>query len=114
MTRSSVPRRGAHRGAEAQEVVVADEPENGGLGLAPPLLIDVQAEVRSKERAAESPGLVHAELPFDVGHDVVGGGGREREDGDAPQARLEPREIAVRGTEIVAPLADAMRLIYGK
>ena len=57
--------------------------------------------------------LDHAELLDDVARD--GGRGRrgQRQDRHAAEAALEPGQVAVRGPEVMAPLADAVGLVDG-
>src|SRR6478735_10455775 len=73
----------------------------------------MQTQVLAEERAAVASGGTHAELLYDVGGDLRRGGRRQRQHRHLRKALFQPGEIAVRGTEIMPPMADAMCFIDG-
>src|SRR5205823_3439047 len=96
----------------ALAAVLPDDREDVGAGLAADaLLLRRDDEVRPEERALEPLGLAHAELPDDVADDRTGRGRGEREDRDVAELRLQSGQLPVRGPEVVAPVADAVRLV---
>ena len=88
----------------------------GGLRRPPPraatLGPGVDAEVRAEERAAVDQGILHAELFDDVPTHFGGGRGGQAEHRHAAKHALEPGEVAVRGSEVVTPKADAVGLVH--
>ena len=72
---------------------------------------DVEAEAVPRQGSAHRH-QVGAELGGDVGHHPVVGGGGAAQDGDAGRQEVEhPHQPAVVGTEIVAPVGDAVGLV---
>ena len=69
-------------------------------------------EIGSEERAAELGGVHQSQLIGDVAGDGLGCGGGEREHGN-PETGLQSGEVAIGGSEVVTPLADAMCLVDG-
>ena len=55
--------------------------------------------------------LAELELRLDVLADALGGRGGERHERNLREQLAELRELAIFGTKIVAPLADAVRLV---
>src|SRR5438132_1264118 len=76
-----------------------------------PLLLGGDDQVRPEEGALEALGLAHPQLPDDVADDLARRRRGEREDRDVAEPRLEPCELPVRRAEVVAPVADAVRLV---
>ena len=58
-------------------------------------------------------GVPHSKLFHDVPAHGLGGGGRESQHRQSPEAVLESRQVPVRRPEIVAPVADAVGLVHG-
>src|SRR5436309_2512230 len=127
---AGVVRHGAHSGGveelgQGLDVLPGQHVDDAALARAPAdvgeevlarpaavaLLVRREHQVRAEERALEPVGLHHAELADDVAGHPAGGGGGEREDRDAAELVLEPAQAAVCGTEVVAPLRDAVRLV---
>ena len=78
------------------------------------LLADFVVEVRTVERGDEHFGLVHAEVFLDVALHLGRGGGRQRNHGHILADLLDDfSDVAVFGTEVVAPFGDAVRLVDG-
>ena len=71
-------------------------------------------QVGTEETAAKSGGRLHAQLLADVVHHLGGGGGGQGQYRGIAQSGLEPGQVAIGGTEIVAPLADAMGFVHRK
>ena len=69
-------------------------------------------EIRPVEAGDIGPRLLQLEVRDDVRADAVGRRGRERHEGDARQQGAQRGELAVFGAEIVAPFADAVRLVH--
>src|SRR5678815_3773176 len=65
-------------------------------------------EVGPIEGSDQHHRILEAELADDVATDPLGGGGGEGVERHAGEILAEPPELPVLGTEIVAPLADAM------
>ena len=53
-------------------------------------------------------------MPADVIDHVGGRRGREREDGRLPEPTKRRRDLKVGGSEIVAPMRNAMRLVHDR
>src|SRR5205814_3440126 len=68
-------------------------------------------EVRAVERSDENGGGIEAQLVDNVGPDTFGRGRREGMQRDAGEVVAQPPELAILRPEIVAPLADAVRLV---
>jgi hypothetical protein len=68
-------------------------------------------QVRPVERPHQHGRILESELLAHVGPHAWGGGRGERVHADPGQGALELRELAVLGTEVVAPLADAVGLV---
>ena len=77
-----------------------------------PLLVYVDVQVGSEERASELCWVGESELTLDVPGDLHRCGGGEREHGNA-ETFLEAAQVAVGGTKVMAPLADAVCLVDG-
>jgi len=77
------------------------------------LAIDRQAEVGAEEAAPDQRRTLHAELRDDVVDHLARRRGGQRQHRDAPVFLFQPGQVAVRGAEVVAPLADAMRFVDG-
>ena len=104
-----LPGGGVH---DARRSHLGDEPrERRRLLLPAPAGLDRERQVGALEAGDEIERVLEAELGGDVGADVRRGGGRERGGGHA-QLRAEAGEPPVVGTEIVAPLADAVGLVH--
>jgi hypothetical protein len=89
------------------------DPQHVAAALAPAaFLLHRDAEVGPVEGALVAGGLAHPELADDVARHAARGGGGERQHRDAPQLLAQPGEPPVGGAEIVAPLADAVRLVH--
>ncbi len=69
-------------------------------------------QVGAEERALEPGRLPHLELTQDVADHAPGGGRGQRQDRQGAELALESLELAVGGTEIVPPMADAVRLVH--
>ncbi len=69
-------------------------------------------QVRPVERSDELDGILQLELRRDVAPDAVRGRRGEGVQAHAGKERAKPPELAVLRTEIVSPLADAVRLVY--
>src|SRR5207247_5212345 len=76
------------------------------------LLLRGDDQVGPEEGALEAVRLPHAELIQDVDRDAPGGGRRERQHRDVPELLLEAAKLPVRGPEIMAPVADAVRFVH--
>ena len=74
--------------------------------------IDRQVQVGPKKTAAKGGGRLHAQLLADVVHHLGGRGRGERQYRGIAEAGLESGQIAIRWTEIVPPLADAMGFVH--
>ena len=74
----------------------------------------VVAQVGAVEARDDGVGVLEPELPRDVGADVRGGRGGERHHGRPAQAFAHLGDAQIAGPEVMAPLADAMRLIDGE
>ena len=83
------------------------------LLLQPGTRQDAIEEVRPIERADELERLLQLQLRGDVAADAPGRRRREGVQADAGKALPQRAELPVFGTEIVAPLADAVRLVDG-
>ena len=70
-------------------------------------------EVRPVERSDQLDRRAQAELRHDVAPDAAGGRCRERVEARVRPAVAQRRELAVLGPEVMAPLADAVRLVDG-
>ena len=70
-------------------------------------------QVRPIERADQLLGVAQAELRDDVAPHARGRGRGVGVQADRRPALAQPRELAILGTEVVAPLADAVRLVDG-
>ena len=68
-------------------------------------------EVRPVERADQLRVVAQPQLRGDVTSDPCRGGGGERVQADVGEQRPQATELAVFRTEVVAPLADAVRLV---
>ena len=90
---------------------LAHQREDLAAGFAVPLLAAADPQVRPEERALEAGRLAHPELSEDVGRDGARGGGGERQRRHVEMV-AEALEAPVRGTEVVAPLADAVRFVH--
>ena len=97
------PRLAAMRADETQQV------RTPGAALA--LLDRRDDEVRPEERSLESLRPAHPELLDDVADHAPRRGRGQGEDGDVAELRLQSLKLPVRGPEVVAPLADAVRLV---
>ena len=75
---------------------------------------DAVGEIGAVEAGDEGGGIAQAEVLDDVGADAAGRGGGEGHHGQTGQQVAEPGDLPVFGTEIVAPLGDAMRLVDGQ
>ncbi len=75
---------------------------------------DAVGEIRAVEAGGVATGLAEVQLFHDVGLHALGGGGSEGHDGDVRQFGAQAGELAVLGTEIVTPFADAMRFVDGQ
>ncbi|MNX86286.1 hypothetical protein D3C86_1181620 [compost metagenome] len=71
-------------------------------------------EVRPIEVAHQGQGVVHAEGAHHVLAHRLGGGGGVGVDPHLGEPLAELGEVAVVGPELVAPLADAVRLVHGE
>ena len=90
---------------------LGDEPrERSCLLLPAPAGLDRQRQVGPLEAGDEIERILQTELGGDVGADIRRGGGRER-GGRHAQLRAESSQPPVVRAEIVAPLADAVRLV---
>ncbi len=69
-------------------------------------------QVRPIERADEFERIAQRELRGDVAPDARGGRGGVGVHADAGELVAQARELAVFGTEVVAPLADAVRFVH--
>ena len=75
---------------------------------------DTVAEVGSIERAQQHLGIAQVELRHDViSHSRCGGGGKGVE-ARGRKSRAEHRQLPILWSEVVPPVANAMRLINGK
>ena len=72
---------------------------------------DVVADVGAVEPGDDHPVLGNAELGEDVGAGAAVGGGGQRQPGDIAEAVEQGPQQAIVGAEVVAPFADAMRLV---
>src|SRR3954465_13958942 len=72
---------------------------------------DAVDQVGAVERTDEFDRIDETELSRDVLPNARGRGCSERVQGDPRQQRAEAAELAVLGTEIMSPLADAVRLV---
>ncbi len=70
-------------------------------------------EVRPIERSDELDRILEPELRRDVATNARRGGRRVGMEADAGKEAAEPAELPVLGTEVVPPLADAVRLVDG-
>ena len=77
------------------------------------LLTDGETEVRTVE-AADERLTVEMQLLDDVLARNLIGCSRERHHRDVGELLAEQTQLVVLRTEIMPPLADAMRLVYGK
>jgi len=77
-------------------------------------LADEIAEVFAAEAGHGFEGIAEVELVDDVVTDLLGGAGGEGGDGMIGEERAELAELAVFGTEVVAPLGDAMGFVDGE
>ena len=84
--------------------------ERGSLFLPSSAALDREREVGPLEAGDQLQRAVQPELVGDVGPDLRRGGGGESGRGDA-ELGAEPGEPAIVRPEIVAPLADAVRLV---
>ena len=87
---------------------VEDLPVSTGLGA------DAIVEIGAVEAGDVAGGVAELELVGDVLADALGGRGGERHEGDLREAFAELGNLPILGAEIVAPLADAVRLINGE
>jgi hypothetical protein len=78
------------------------------------LLDDAVADVGAVEAADELARVLQLQPLDDVGAREVVGGGGERDARHAGVALVQHRQAAVLGPEVVAPLADAVRLVDGE
>jgi len=69
------------------------------------------ADVRAVEAGPEQRAVLQPQLPLDVLHRARVGGGGQRQPGDLWEALRQDRQGAVLRPEVMAPLADAMRLV---
>jgi hypothetical protein len=70
-------------------------------------------QVRAIEGPDQNLRRRQAQLFDNVGSNALGGGGGKRMERHAGEVVAQPSELAVLGSEIVAPLADAVRFIDG-
>jgi hypothetical protein len=75
---------------------------------------DAVGEVGTVEIADEDFRFLEIQLVGDVAADLGGGGGGEGVDGYAGEKRFEMGELAIFGTKIVTPMADAVGFIDGE
>src|SRR5205807_266499 len=75
---------------------------------------DAIDEVGPVEVADQYLRVGQAELGDDVAADALGGSGRVGVDRGAGEMLLKPAQLAVFGTEVMAPVADAVGLINGE
>ena len=75
---------------------------------------DAVGEVGPVETGNVGRALLQMELLDDVLAHAAGGGGGERHDRHAGKKLAQGRNLAVFGTEIMAPFADTMRLVNGE
>ena len=90
-------------------VLVADEAQQ--LAFRFVLLDDAVTDVRPVETGHEGPGVFERQALDDVGPRDVVGGGRQCNARHAGEALVQDRQPEVLLAEVVAPLADAMRLV---
>ena len=74
---------------------------------------DAVGEVGAVEAGDVAFRLVQFQMRDDVFADAARGGGGERHERDVRKMFAQPGDLAVFGAEIVAPFADAMRLVNG-
>src|SRR5688572_7674275 len=70
-------------------------------------------EVWTIERSNQLDSIFQTELRGDIAPDPPGCRRRVRVKADGREDRPQPPELTVLGTEIMPPLADAMRLVHG-
>ena len=76
--------------------------------------LHAEVEVGPVEAAHEHEGVAQLQGVHDVGAHLLGGGGGERSHaGTGGQALHEAGYLAVVGTEVLAPLRHAVRLVHG-
>ena len=73
-----------------------------------------QREVRSVETGDDGVALLDPETSADIGDDRGGRSRREREHALSPELACARRELQIVGTEVMAPLRDAVRLVDRK
>ena len=76
-------------------------------------LVRGQPQIGTEERAAIFGGVDHPQLLHDIGGDLARSGRGEGQHRQVAEAPLEPGQVAIGGAEVVAPLADAVRLVDG-
>ena len=93
-------------------VLVAQEAQQ----LAPRIVLldDGVADVRPVEAADEGLRILQLQPHHDVGAGVGVGGGRQRQPRHAGKTLVQHAQAQVLLAEVVAPLADAVRLVDGK
>ena len=75
---------------------------------------DAVAQIRPVEIADQDERLAQPQLAADVGAHVLRRGGREGMNRRAGKKLAQLAELAVFGTEVMSPVADAMRLVDGE
>ncbi len=70
-------------------------------------------EIRPVERTDENRRILQTQFADDVALHSLGRRGGERVNRDAGQLIAQGPELAVLGSEIMSPLADAMSLVHG-
>ena len=120
------PSRQSFDGATAHAVddavvaaMAADDPENilarvalgDTWGALAALAMHRDVQVGPVERTLEAIGLLHTQLADDVAADAARRRRRQRQHRDLAELGLQVLQLAVRRPEVMAPLADAVRLI---
>nr|GEU28580.1 hypothetical protein [Tanacetum cinerariifolium] len=74
-------------------------------------LLDAVVQIGTVDAGVDHRHARASQLGADIGNHVRGRGGREREHLRAPQGVERGADFQVRGTEVVAPLRDAVRFV---
>ena len=92
--------------------MAADDAEHVAAGIAATaFLLGDDAQVRPVEGALVASRLAHAERADDVERDPPRGRGGQGQDGHVAKLTLQVAQLAIRRSEVVTPVADAVGFV---